>query len=400
MTGTATTADARVVTASERLLDDLDAVTLEIARLIREDEPYYVDYMSQQQLADAVRPNIISALENVIRNEANRPTVARRTGRERAEDGVPLDTVLHAYRIGTRHLWHELVRQCRADPEASQALLGSASILWNSLDLSSQALTTAYRDVETEQLFRDSRFREAALAALFSGITTTGRGLADVAAALRLPKVGRFVVVASDPQSMERSRPPVSAERALSSLGVRSVWRSEADSELGLVALTKTYRTDRLNKYLASITTGRVGVSDVFESIVATPQAVPQALMARDAATPGSNVVTRFDEARVAALVTAAPELSVGLARRTFEKVFDLPAEERDVLFDTLEAWFGAQGSAADAGNVIHCHQNTVRYRLNKLAQLTGRDPRSPVDVTRLYLALQAVRLLPEQVSG
>ncbi|MBB3664656.1 MULTISPECIES: PucR family transcriptional regulator [Prauserella salsuginis group] len=399
MTGIAT-AGAGVVTACERLLDDLDALTLEIARLIRQDEPYYVDYMTQQQLADAVRPNIISALENVIRNEANRPTVARRTGRERAEDGVPLDTVLHAYRIGTRHLWHELVRQCRDDPEASQALLGSASILWNSLDLSSQALTTAYRDVETEQLFRDSRFREAALAALFSGITTTGRGLADVAAALRLPKVGRFVVVASDPESMERSRPPVSAERALSSLGVRSVWRSEADSELGLVALTKTYRTDRLNRYLASITTGRVGVSDVFESIVATPQAVPQALMARDAATPGSNVVTRFDEARVAALVTAAPELSAGLARRTFEKVFDLPAEERGVLFDTLEAWFEAQGSAADAGNLIHCHQNTVRYRLNKLAQLSGRDPRSPVDVTRLYLALQAVRLLPEQVHS
>ncbi|GAA1248117.1 helix-turn-helix domain-containing protein [Prauserella halophila] len=400
MTGDSTTADARVVTACELLLDDLDAVTLEIAQLIRDDEPYYVDYMSRQQLADAIRPNIISSLQSMIRDEANSPTVARRTGRERAEDGVPLATVLHAYRIGTRYLWHELVRHCRPDPHASQALLGSASILWHSLDMSSEALATAYRDIETEQNFRDSRFREAALAALFSGVTTTGRGLADVAAALRLPKVGRFVVVASDPQSMEWSRSAESAERALASLGVRSVWRSEADSELGLVALTKTYRADRLNRYLASITTGRVGVSDVFESIVATPQAVTQALLARDAARPGTNVVMRFDEARVAALVTAAPELSVGLAQRTFEKVLDLPSEERGVLFDTLEAWFEAQGSAADAGNLIHCHQNTVRYRLNKLAQLTCRDPRNPVDVTRLYLALQAVRLLPEQTRG
>lgn len=36
--------------------------------------------------------------------------------------------------------------------------------------------------------------------------------------------------------------------------------------------------------------------------------------------------------------------------------------------------------------------------RLNKLAQLSGRDLRRPGDVTRLYLALEAVRLLPDQV--
>ncbi|OLT43188.1 hypothetical protein BJF85_03900 [Saccharomonospora sp. CUA-673] len=285
---TETGTDARVVAACEALLDDLDRLTLDMARQIREDESYYREYMTDQQLADSIRPNVISGLQNVIQNEPNRPTVARRTGRQRAAHGVPLATVMHAYRVGTLRLWQELVRQCGSDPHVSQALLTSASVLWNSFDLSSQALTTAYRDVETEQLFRDSRLREAALASLFSGITTNGRGLADVAAALRLPTVGLFVVVASDPQAMDRSRLSVSAERALSSLGVRSVWRSEPDSELGLVVLTPSYRADRLDRHLASITSGRVGVSEVFESIVATPQAVTQARTARDAAAIGS----------------------------------------------------------------------------------------------------------------
>nr|WP_246382223.1 helix-turn-helix domain-containing protein [Prauserella isguenensis] len=108
----------------------------------------------------------------------------------------------------------------------------------------------------------------------------------------------------------------------------------------------------------------------------------------------------RFDEARVAALVTAAPELSTGLARDTLDKLLDLPADEQSVLLDTLQAWFDAEGSAAEAGCRLHCHQNTVRYRLNKLAQLTGRDPRNPGDLTRLYLARETVRLLPEQVRG
>src|SRR5690606_26055668 len=109
--------------------------------------------------------------------------------------------------------------------------------------------------------------------------------------------------------------------------------------------------TDRLDRYLASITTGRVGVSEVFESIVATPQAVTQALLARDAVPAGSNVVMRFDEARVAALVTSVPEVSVGLARQVLGRVLELPVDEQEVLLDTLDAWFTTGGSARDAGH-------------------------------------------------
>ncbi|WP_158056970.1 CdaR family transcriptional regulator [Saccharomonospora sp. CUA-673] len=108
----------------------------------------------------------------------------------------------------------------------------------------------------------------------------------------------------------------------------------------------------------------------------------------------------RFDQARLAALVTSVPELSVGLARQALDRVLELPVEEQDVLLETLAAWFDTDGSPADAGRRLHCHRNTVRYRLNKLAQLTGCDLRKPGDITRLYLALEAVRLLPDQVRG
>ena len=92
--------------------------------------------------------------------------------------------------------------------------------------------------METEQLLRDGRLREAALASLFNGTTTSDQSFADVADALRLPKVGRFVVVASDSWPVEHEHAPATAERALASLGVRSAWRSEADGEAGLVVLT------------------------------------------------------------------------------------------------------------------------------------------------------------------
>jgi hypothetical protein len=387
--------DPRVTLACEQLLDGVDDIARESALTIREHEPLYVDVMSFEELVHALRPNIIGLVESVMVNEASLLAAPRRTGRERALAKVPLTIVLHAYRLAALHIWDHLVRLCRDDTGSSRALLDSASALWSTVDVYCQELAVAYRDVELEQLLRDVRIREAALASLFNGTTHAGRGVAEIADALRLPKVGRFVVVTSDSWPAEGERAPATAERALASLGVRSAWRSEADGEVGLVVLNRAQRVDRLMDYLTSLTVGRVGISETFEAVVDTPQAVVQARLARDTATPGENAVMRYGEARVAALVAAAPDLAAGLARQVLGAVLDQKDDERELLIRTLRAWYDAQGSAAEAARLLHCHPNTVRYRLAKVTQLTERDLHVPGDVVHLYLALQATRLWP-----
>lgn len=392
--------DPRIVQACELLLERVDDVARSAAHIIREEEPQYVDLMTLEELARAVRPNIIGLVESVMVNETSLLAAPRRTGRERALARVPLTIVLHAYRLGALHIWDQLVRLCDEEEGTSRALLDSASALWSAVDVYSQELATAYRDVETEQLLRNVRVREAALASLFSGVNTSGQGFADVAGALRLPKVGHFVVVASDSWPVENEGAPATTERALDSLGVRSAWRSEADGEVGLVALTRSYRVDRLMSYLTSLTVGRVGISETFEAIVDTPQAVKQAQQARDTATPGENAVMRFEDARVAALVAATPDLAMGLAQQVLAGVLEQTEEEQRLLIATLRAWYDAQGSAAEAARLLHCHANTVRYRLAKVTQLTGRDLRVPSDVVHLYLALETRRLWPPSRSA
>lgn len=387
--------DPRVVQACEVLLDRVDEIACSAAHIIREEEPQYVDLMTFEELGRAVRPNVIGLVESVMVNETSLLAAPRRTGRERALARVPLTIVLHAYRLTALYIWDQLVRFCGEDAGTSRALLDSASALWSAVDVYSQELATAYRHVETEQLLRNARVREAALASLFSGVNASGQGFADVAGALRLPKVGRFVVVTSDSWPVENEGAPATAERALASLGVRSAWRSEADGEVGLVVLTRSYRVDRLMSYLTSLTVGRVGISETFEAIVDTPQAVKQAQLARDTATPDENVVMRFEDARLAALVAAAPDLAVGLAHHVLAGVLEQSEEEQQLLLGTLRAWYDAQGSAAEAARLLHCHANTVRYRLAKLTQLTGRDLRVPGDIAHLYLALEARRLWP-----
>ena len=396
MSGVVARTDPGIVRACELLLERIDEVSCSLAHIIRHEEPQYVDVMTFEELARAVQPNLIGLVESVMVNQTSLLAAPRRTGRERALARVPLTIVLHAYRLGALHIWDHLVRLCDEEAAPSRALLDSASALWSAVDVYSQELATAYRDVETEQLMRDARVREAALASLFSGSNPTGQ---DVAGALMLPKVGRFVVVASDSWTVEREheheRAPATAERALASLGVRSAWRSEADGEVGLVVLTRTQRVDRLMSYLTSLTVGRVGISDTFESVVETPLAVNQARLARDTATPGENGVMRFGDARVASLVAASPDLALGLAQEVLGAVLEKGGEERALLLGTLRAWYDARGSATDAAALLHCHANTVRYRLAKVTQLTGRDLRIPSDVVHLYLALEATRLRP-----
>ena len=400
MTATGARTDPRIVRVCEVLLDRIDEVACAAAHIIRHEEPQYVDLMTLEELQRAVRPNVIGLVESVMVNETSLLAAPRRTGRERAQARVPLTIVLHAYRLGALYLWDKLVELCGDDAETSRALLDSASALWSALDVYSQELATAYRDVETEQLLHNARVREAALASLFSGVNSSDQGFADVAGALRLPKVGRFVVVTSDSWPVESEGAPATAERALASLGVRSAWRSEADGEVGLVVLTRSYRVDRLMSYLTSLTVGRVGVSETFEAILDTPLAVTQAQLARDTATPGENVVMRFEDARVAALVAATPDLAMGLAHQVLEGVLEQNDDEQRLLVATLRAWYDAQGSAAEAARLLHCHANTVRYRLAKLTQLTGRDLRVPGDVVHLYLALEARRLWPSLGSA
>ena len=395
-----TLTDPRIVAVCQELLDQLEVFTLEVVHLIRQEEPYYVEVITMRQLVDSVRPNVVGLLQSVMSNETNTLAAPRRTGRTRAEQQVPLAIVLHAYRLGALHIWNSLVKRCGDDQRVSRALLDSASALWTALDVYSQELAVAYRDVETEQLIRDARLRETALVSLFSGLTSSGQSFSDVAEALRLPQVGTFVVVSCDPPLTDGDSATASPERTLTSFGVRSVWRSETDCDLGLIALTRSYRLERLLGHLVSLGLGRVGVSEVFESILGTPHAAKQGRMAREAATPGTSAVTRFEDARVASLVAAAPDLAAGLAHQVLGPVLALDVVEQGLLLGTLRAWYAANGSAAQTGRLLHCHPNTVRYRLGKLTQLIDRDLHHPTDVAHLYLALEAHRLLPPGDGG
>ena len=66
----------------------------------------------------------------------------------------------------------------------------------------------------------------------------------------------------------------------------------------------------------------------------------------------------------------------------------------RAVALDTARAWFTNGGSTSRIARALHVHRNTVRYRIRRLQELTGRDLAQPLDAAEVHVALECVRLL------
>lgn len=76
--------------------------------------------------------------------------------------------------------------------------------------------------------------------------------------------------------------------------------------------------------------------------------------------------------------------------------VLALPDDERTTLLSTVQAWMDAHGSATEAGKALFCHPNTVRYRLRRLEEYTGRSLDDPRAVAEMVAALEALKVFPK----
>ncbi|ART72496.1 hypothetical protein BTO20_31575 [Mycobacterium dioxanotrophicus] len=56
--------------------------------------------------------------------------------------------------------------------------------------------------------------------------------------------------------------------------------------------------------------------------------------------------------------------------------------------------------SAESTAKLLHCHPNTIRYRLRRLHEFTGRSLLDPQGVAQLATAAYALRLIPGEANS
>ncbi|MER6852146.1 helix-turn-helix domain-containing protein [Streptomyces flaveolus] len=380
--------------AARGLLDDLPGLTDRLVALLREQEPAYRAALAKdptatwQEAHRSLRHSVTSLLDPRGARDAAR-RCSWRIGTTRAEQGLPLDALLHAFRLGGSLVWQRLVEETsRTAPEDVRLLVHVAADVWNFVDEHCTLVADAYRQTEW-QLSRRRENRARMLAAGLLDGTSRIADLPEAAQALDLPEQGRYVVVAVTGVNPARS---AAARAALVPDGTRVHWHTGAEVDYGIVLLGAG---DAELPVPGDTVPGlRVGVGSAVEGLAAVGEARGLADTALGICSEAGGTV-RLADHLPAALVVAGPDLGRALADRVLGPLLRLEPADRDVLLDTLTMWLDCDGSAQRAGERLYCHRNTVLNRLRRCEQLTGRSLARPADLVEITLSLTAHRVLP-----
>jgi hypothetical protein len=184
---------------------------------------------------------------------------------------------------------------------------------------------------------------------------------------------------------------------ALSSLPASTRWALTPNGEAVVAGLDPA---EALRAYLAA--------ADPSPSASASPEAVR--IGVSDPVTGGAALLAAAAEARAvlaaastrvagpehmsnhAGLLLAVPvELRRAYHRRVIGPLVEHDEAHRTELVRTLAAYLECSGSWSRCAARMHLHVNTLRYRIEKIEALTGRDLRHLPDQVDLLLALQSL---------
>ncbi len=300
---------------------------------------------------------------------------ARRAGRLEAELGIPLESLLHAFRVAGLAFWEIIVESAGDDVRA--ALPRLSTLVWATVDDYSVAAADARRRVVAGGTTHPGQGMLRAL--LDPGLppgqhTEIGRRMGLPTRAVSVVLVGDVhlddngivaasTVLGDEPITLAAARPPATLERTL-----------------------RTVRS-------------RAGASRPFTDLAAAPAALTQARFALRCSAPGETGVHNYASAPERALIAANPELAADVLADLLAAFDRLDPEDCGLLIDTALAWYRLGGSPTAVGKHLHLHRNTVRHRLGRIERLTGKAFASPADAALLYPALHT-RLLRAHHDG
>lgn len=305
---------------------------------------------------------------------------------------VALRQTVDMVRVTTEFL-EELVPMLGRNDEQTKAL--TVGILRYSRDLAFAA-ATAYAVAAESRGAWDSRMEASVVDAVVRG--DTGAELLSRAAALNWDTTAPATVVVGTP-------PPGRVQ--LASEDVRAVAIRH-----GRAALTDVHGT-----YLIAIVSGQLSRTDKFLTdllnafsdgpVVVGPTApmLTAAYHSANEAISGMNAVVGWSGApRPVAARELLPERALqgdaSAIAALHTDVMRPLADAGPALTETLDAYLDSGGAIEACARQLFVHPNTVRYRLKRIADFTGRDPTTPRDAYVLRVATTVGRLNNHQQSS
>jgi DNA-binding PucR family transcriptional regulator len=167
------------------------------------------------------------------------------------------------------------------------------------------------------------------------------------------------------------------------------------DLQIGIAHIGSKAAHDALLHMLGRLATTPVGVSPAFDNLADTAQALRYARFALNARKASGAKVTVFDDSLLGVAAVGAPEVTRKVETIVLGCFDDMSAEDKDILFTTFQAWMDHTGNVANTAEALYCHPNTVRHRLRRFEQRSGRSLSDPRELAELCLAMEVHERLP-----
>lgn len=362
------------------VLDRLDALTARMGENYRQ-VPEYAALSD-----DAMRIEVLPVSRKIVEEffvailDERTPDVSglpelQVMGRRRLEMGVPLEPMLHVYRIAGRTVWDAMVA---ATPPGHETVLAPLGAAWmDYIDEAASAAAAAYLEASHERIRAADARRGALLDALLDAADAAE--VAAVATEFSTTFAARYTPVVAGGDDV----------------ALRVDAAAAAAGPMGLAGFR--------NGHLVVLTPG--GPDEV--SAVATAAGAGAAVVCGEPSPPGADLLAEYhhaehlltvvqrhgragvhgpDDLVMEQLLAAAPRAGAALARC----IVALRDHDRSrVIEDTLRAWLESGSIPATAATVA-VHANTVGYRLRRVAELTSLDPKVPRQAALLQLGLLA----------
>lgn len=349
------------------------ACRAEIASYTRLPEPVVAG-----QIMDIARRNVELFFASILDGRppgASEFALFRESAKDRATEGMPLEDLLHGYRVGGRVCWRAIM-DAALGPEDDKALLVGAELVMRYVDQVSSAVAQTYLDERQHLVSEEERRLRGLLDVLVAGepVSVTRQ---EVARRIGFPLEGQY-----RPFAMSVKGAPAHVHSQMAA-GLRA---------RGILALTEGDRVTGL-------------APSAMESRVITER---NALLAIGTATPVAELADALEEVRLLIeagrmlgwtgevtpeghvtelLLLRSPRLATLLHERVLGPLEAYAARRSSELIETLQALIDNELDRRQTAACLHIHRNTLDYRLQRITELTGLDLGRPQDLTLVTLA-------------
>lgn len=379
----------------DRLEERADDIAARMMTTILEQIPAYAALTSEARRSVHlnVRDNVIEWFR-VVREE--RPPYPEEleefiaSGRQRAREGIPLEALLKAYRLGATVGWEATLEESNRENTAElEAALQVTGGLMRYLDHVSTAVAQSYLHERESMVTNEERQNRELLEALLDGGPSEAKvKRLGARASIQLAKTYWLSLI-----TVGGAGPPLSETAQL----LRRLAQAYA-----VIAIAR--HDDILVLWPGGGAEAPLVLKDAV-SLLADQYQVTQVALAGPSSKPlrpllseaevimqlaeGQSGIVRLEDLPLRSLIHQAGGRTTEVVRRLVEPLVAHDVNRGTDLVNTLTTYFTCNGSLPATAQSLYVHRNTVTYRLGRVHQLTGLDPAVLPNLFLLYAAIQ-----------